>query len=109
MMKDIINDLKEIRNIYIGLRVRKEDKTTKEALRDRYIDGLCAGIDLAVECIENDESLKMFKVVFKNGLDMIVECKEVVIIRDVAGISSVMFQGANAEVNAQEILYIQEI
>ena len=78
-MKDIINDLKEIRNIYIGLRVKTEDKTTKEALRDRYIDGLCAGIDLAVECIANDESLKMFKVVFKNGLDMIVECKEVVI------------------------------
>lgn len=59
-----------------------------------------------------NEKLKLFKVVFKSGLDVIVECEEILIRTNNEGISSVMVQGAKKEIgffNPQEIIYIQEL
>lgn len=58
------------------------------------------------------ETLKMFKVVFKNGLDMIVECESVELMYRVDGIRDIKVMGSNKAIeflNIEEILYIQEI
>ena len=58
------------------------------------------------------ETLKMFKVVFKNGLDMIVECESVELRHKVDGTMAVNVIGSKKAIeflNIEEILYIQEI